>query len=384
MKLFDEVARTETRVKKYGEGAFAYLNSTARPEFEETRALLEAWFSHYPKEHESDLRQRFRSKLDVQHIGAFWELLLHELLLRLGCTIRIHPDVPNSSARPDFLIETEACERCYMEAVTVPGASDEDVGRELIMNSIYDALDKEIVSTDFFLWMDVAGIPERQHSIKRLAAEVSAWLASLDADSITQLHSASGFDALPRRRFESDGWVLSFRPIPKRLEARAQGGVRPVGVRMGQCHTVDHRTPIRDALIEKARAYGDLGHPYVIAVNALERIDELDVEEALFGQENYVVQIRPGQPLSEDTGYATRNWDGAFMNARGERISASFVARQVQPMTFDQSWYLLWHNPRAMYRYDCLLTRFDQAMVVENEKRVEKGVHPSTILLPNA
>ena len=54
---------------------------------------------------------------------------------------------------------------------------------------------------------------------------------------------------------------------------------------------IDNWTPIRDSIVEKGRKYGDLDIPYVIAVNALEPADTIDIVQALYGQEEFIIDV---------------------------------------------------------------------------------------------
>ena len=89
--LYDNIHRDYLGAARYSEPQFAYLNRSARLEANLIRALLEAWFSRYPPAEAADLRARFRSSNDLQHHSAFFELFVHELLLKLGLHPQIHP-----------------------------------------------------------------------------------------------------------------------------------------------------------------------------------------------------------------------------------------------------------------------------------------------------
>jgi hypothetical protein len=82
------------------------------------RAVLEDWFSRWPTDSRPDLRARLRAKDDGQFLGAFWELYLHELHLRLGFECERDPELPDSPRRPDFLVHG-AGGSFYLEATVV-------------------------------------------------------------------------------------------------------------------------------------------------------------------------------------------------------------------------------------------------------------------------
>lgn len=90
--LFDTISRTDTEAAQRSETPFAYLNRTARLELAAVRELLERWFACYPATGQAELRAAFRSAENHQHVGAFFELFLHELPVGVGCAVELHPN----------------------------------------------------------------------------------------------------------------------------------------------------------------------------------------------------------------------------------------------------------------------------------------------------
>ena len=119
MGVFEQGPRIDVRLPQHKETAYAYLNRCARPEADEARARIEDWFSRYPAADAGELASRLRSRLDDQHCAAFFELLLHELLLSCGHRIvAIEPKLAHTWKSPDFLVDG----RFYLEAVRAAGA----------------------------------------------------------------------------------------------------------------------------------------------------------------------------------------------------------------------------------------------------------------------
>src|SRR5919202_5698397 len=84
MRLFDTISHHDEGPPQFAEPEFICLNRSAKPDVSHIRELLEAWLSRYPTSVQTDLCGRFRSPDDTLHRSAFFELFLHELLLRLG------------------------------------------------------------------------------------------------------------------------------------------------------------------------------------------------------------------------------------------------------------------------------------------------------------
>ena len=100
--LFDDMKRTDASSRQPNEPFFAYLNRSADREATEIRGRLESWFGGFPVKDRDDVRGRFREDDDHAHRGATFELFIHELLIRLDCTVEVHPKISGKNSRPDF------------------------------------------------------------------------------------------------------------------------------------------------------------------------------------------------------------------------------------------------------------------------------------------
>jgi len=103
MPLFDQIVRVERRARRQNESGFDYINSSARPGICAIRDLLEHWFERLPDNAKADIGARFRSRDEVQHQSAWFELLWHELLRCSGYDVDVHPALPDVATNPDFL-----------------------------------------------------------------------------------------------------------------------------------------------------------------------------------------------------------------------------------------------------------------------------------------
>lgn len=361
MSLFDQLVRDYYGPALYAEPAFAYLNRSARPSVQKIRDALEDWFSRYSDQYRRDIEGRFRSTDDWQHRAAFFELFLHELLLRLGCRVEIHPTVEGVSTRPDFLAECLDGNRFFLEAVLATDESRDETAARARMNAVYDALNR-MESPNFFLGIQVRGAPETPPSARRMRDFLEAQLATLDVEEIARRFEEGGFRALPRWQFQHEGWQIEFFPIPKSPQTRGQTGIRPLGLQFDEVRWVDARTPIRDCLIEKAGRYGALRFPYVIAVNGLaDFVDRIAIMEALFGKETFVFLGSLATPRGPEF---RRVPDGLWTSPTGPRhtsVSAVLVAVQLYPWKVASAPLCLYHNPWAARPYDSQFNRLARA-----------------------
>lgn len=366
--LFDYGECADLGPAGYAEPIFHYWNRSARRIATKLRQEIESWFDRYPDQSARDLRQRFRSDDDAQHAGAFFELFLHQLLTRLGAQIEVHPAVPGTTRRPEFRVSL-ANVTFYMEARVVTDESKAAAAARKRTNLVYDALN-DLESPDFWINVQVRGAPESLVPTSRLRRFLELKMADLDYDEINRRFSSSGLRELPRWPYEFEGWVVEFFPIPKQ-GARGQRGVRPMGVQMSEWERIDPATPLREAILEKARSYGSLDLPYVIAINAIgDFISDVHVVEALFGDEVFVSRSE------SDPIHLEREPNGAWTNPSGQytRVSACLIFQKLQAENFPAANVRLYHHPRATRRLEGALFRLPEAIVTGNRLQFTEGV----------
>jgi hypothetical protein len=377
--LFDNIHRDYLGAARYSESQFAYLNRSARLEANLIRALLEAWFSCYPQAEAADLRARFRSSNDLQHHSAFFELFIHELLLKLGLHPQIHPTLPLITTRhPDFLIESPNNKSFYMEVVVAVNMSEDEYAARARMDVVYDSINR-LDSPNFFIGMDIQGAPQTPPPAGPIRSFLSKNLAGLNPDKMMTLLE-SGLDALPHWHYEYGGWKIDFYPIPKSPEARGKPGTRPIGLQFYGPQFMDSRTAIRDVLCTKAGRYGNLALPYVVAVNALDRsTDFTDIMEALFGKGKYLIDFSRSKSSEPEM---TREPDGVWASKSGPRytrLSAALVAIGLSPWNLPRANIRLYHNPWANLPYNSELTLLPQAVPLTGQMKLEDGKSLSSV-----
>jgi len=316
---------------------------------------LEAWFDRFPSHAKAALRARFCSPDEVPHLSAFFELYLHELLLVLGYSVEIAPteDPGIGQTRPDFLVHCSTQVSFYLEATIATNRSAKDAASKARLNQVYDALNK-LDSPNFFVGVESYGNPASPVPQRQLRVAVQDFLEQLDPDNCACIPQEGGLAALPRKWFKHDGWCLEFFPIPKAKGARGKPGLRTLGmVGPAEPYRVDNRSALRGAVVKKATRYGELGKPYIVAVNAVnQHLDDLDIMSALFGQESLMVQPIPDTPQAPRL---ERGPEGAWWRPQGPtntRVSAAFVVSALTPWSIRACSSSIYHNPWA--KYPCL------------------------------
>ena len=133
---FSKGKRSRKRSRQTDETSYAYLDLSARPEAANVRRLVESWFSLWPDSERKDWLGRFRSRDDTTHWGAFFELLLHTWLSRLGFTVIHHPTVPGTEKHPDFLAIHRDGREFYLEARSTDGFSADEARVERFTDQV--------------------------------------------------------------------------------------------------------------------------------------------------------------------------------------------------------------------------------------------------------
>ncbi len=174
--LFLKAERNLTKMP-HGMSYYEYHSRCARPACHVVRNLLEAWFKKYPEEYQAKLKSDFSAD-DTNFQSAFWELYLHEYLLRLGYLLSIHPDLgEHTQKRPDFLARLDDGSELIVEAVTTSPRRESNLASK---NRAATALRvvEEIDHPQFYVLLEENGTPCETPSGRKIAIGLRSWLNS--------------------------------------------------------------------------------------------------------------------------------------------------------------------------------------------------------------
>lgn len=338
MSAFDDMARTDIEPACHLISRADYLNASARPEAVRVRAFVDRLVEQYPAPDRDALIRRLRSRDDSRHRSAWFELLLHGLMVARGFTIiAVEPKLAGGRA-PDFLVGAPDGREFFLEATVAEGESGANPGADRRLRDVLQAIDG-VQSQDFFLSLHHCGVPAQPIRLKHLRSQVQRFINGLDYDTVVA-DFAAGRLTMPFR-FAEHGLILRITVVPKNL--RRAGG-RAIGDRMLSGGVVQPHLPIKAAVESKASRYGQLDRPYIIAVNALEQCANADAAiEALFGTNRVV--------MTEDGDHAlASNRDGAWIGPDGPvhtRVSAVLSTERLSPWDVGDRPMRLIHNPWA-------------------------------------
>ena len=198
----------------------------------------------------------------------------------------------------------------------------------------------------WFLHVEYRGMPDAPPPVKELRKELDNWLASQDANAIGAALKAGEWGNLPRFEWQRQGLSLAFTPSPKSQGAADNPDVRPIGVIMGEPYQLNVDKDIKKAVEAKAKKYGNLSLPLVVAVNVVsEHCDDIDIKNALFGTETILVNMTPDGSFAES---GRRLPDGVWFGTSGPRskaVSAVLIGDRLDRYTCAIRTPILIHHP---------------------------------------
>jgi hypothetical protein len=354
--LFDRFQRTDLPPGRYAEDAFSFLNRVAGVSWERIRDTLESWYAAYPDE-DGTLRSRFRLSDPRQHYAAWWELYVHALFTALGFDLTVHPIVPGTDGRPDFLVE-HAGNPFYVEAVTVFSGLVAPGRRARLEAEVQDVINS-IDSPSLMVTLQFERVGESRPRNSAIITPIKEWLATLDADELLKRSEPASY-----QRFTFGDWAVNLRPLARSVEARGCPRNRLIGSPGAIGGTMNDVSKLRSAFTRKRKHYGTPDKPLVIAALATNGfVDSRDVENALFGSEAVQLEIATGATR------LVRNPDGVWVGKAGpaaKRMSALLMGAGILPTTCARELPRLWYHFDPTYRLETELP-FSTARLVGDE-----------------
>lgn len=306
MPLFDDIERISTAAPRAGESRFSYLNASARPAAADVREFLTRSLAVYPEAGRSDLVARLRS-IDTTFDSAVFELIVHQLLVRSGHEIlAIEPTIPGTTKRPDFLVATPDGTEIIVECVVANGRSEQAIAADRRLSAALDAI-AETPSLQHLLSVRIEGAAQAVITTRRLRRTLAAWIESLPA-------GPAGKEAEPFI-YEEHGLTLTVSVFVERQEP-FEVGDRSVATIHYPIRAAQPGEDLRGALNKKAKRYGALGKPYIIAVGEVGVFSgERHLMDALLGSP--AIAFNPNVPGEEPR--QVRADDGVWTNGRRPR-----------------------------------------------------------------
>jgi hypothetical protein len=348
-RIFDQTERNDKRSRYFNESAFAYYNISARPGFVAIRELIEQWYAEYPDAGKTDIRGRLRSGKETDFRSAFFELYLYQLCRCLGFSVAIYPDMSHHARKshPDFILSRDGEPALYVEA-TLAQEPQSTVAARRRQAELEDAINR-VNCPDFWLMLDTSGTATENIPVAKARNKIQRWLESLNVEQVTKDVEMKGDAALPTLTESYGGLTITITAHPLSPDNRGNSVIPTLGAVMpDELLAWDTNEDIRQAVLRKAKCYGDLKLPYVIAINVMNDLFEFDdILDGLFGQRIVEVQRGP-QGISQRRVVGAAN--GALRGKTEPRntiVSGVLITNNLIPTTIGIETPLLIHNPWA-------------------------------------
>jgi hypothetical protein len=277
---------------------------------------MDAWFARLLPHSQPDILHRFTSPRLGDHLGAFWELYLHEHALRAGFEVDSDIGRDTHHRRPDLLL-TKGQESFYVEATVVLGDDVIPRASRPRVQQLYDAINR-IENRNFLLHLNVRSIGPRTPGRKLISGQLEPWLNELDPDR--ELAAVAAGAPPAASRLADDGWIVDVEATGMKPDLRDRSDLRVIGTKIEgfgesehpvlrrrtiEMRKLDDISPLSSKLRQKARHYGTLDRPFMIAVLcAGTLVAERDILQALLGRFRYQLGIGTGhaRPFCEGGG----------------------------------------------------------------------------------
>ncbi|MGY6020560.1 hypothetical protein [Streptomyces spinosirectus] len=335
MVVYKSWNRVDASPKRAAEPDAEFFDRIAGPYWDQVRSVINEWWSHLPDQAQPGLRSRLLARnSDTNVSSALWELYLHEMLLGSGCTIEIEHQIGTGGKNPDFLVTRDG-EQFVVEAIWTAQRLGDTASS--LPPQLSDAIDR-VTSPNFFVSYDLDSVGSATPPQRRLKAELTRWLASLDPDQVIAEYERQM--PLPTHTWQEAGWGITFEAIPRSPGRRGDPTSRTIGIHPA-VWVDDDTNRVLDAVKRKGRKYGDLGLPFIVAVgHAAAFPDDEDTATGLYGTSvEYVHTSTPtfGRMLD---GYWTATYDHAH-----SRVSGVLTVNNPAPWTWARNTPVLWRSP---------------------------------------
>ena len=282
MKIFTDKPRDYEGIRTPGESTIDFLDRSSFPWASDVRQYLNKWVEKYPSNEVADLLSRMHNDIE----SPFYELFLHELFSQLEFDITIHPELPESSKKPDFLIKN-GINSAYLEARLVTETSDSERTMKARKEQILNQINKSLKSQSFFISIRELALKSNQTgSLKHFIRQLDDFINNKDPDLVEAIYESRGiFDDYGTFVYENDNVYISVGLIPRKKEYRDQPQDRIIGITGGGARWLDTVTAIRTRITKKSGKYGQLNKPFIIGLNLTSPfgLHWDDIIDALYG-----------------------------------------------------------------------------------------------------
>ena len=216
----DTMSVIDPRDKKSDESVLDWMaRQSGDPKLPQAAVTIRRWLSQYPGPSRSDIEARLRNSSSVQVDGAILELYVHQLLQCLApdSTVSVAPST-SAGSTPDFQVTSLAGKKTFIEATVYGHDHGEQVTDEQL-RSLMREVRPYITVPGFHVWVDSVTFVGNRPPLRKVAAALNEWLASLDWDAVRAAFDDGDWRSEAVRRWESclefgGRWQIHATPFP--------------------------------------------------------------------------------------------------------------------------------------------------------------------------
>lgn len=351
---------------------YDFLNRSPRSSVERIRVLIEEWFNHIPDKEKSRLAVSLKSKDNLTHQSAFFELFCHELLIKQDFSVIMHAQSVNKRAKDfravqgDDIIEAEAtiCTEADMHS-----AETKNIG------NLIDFIDERAFVPGFRYAIDIIKNGKNLPGLRRLTEDIVEWTKLHNRKELRSTLEADNSANMPSKVFVNSDWEIEITLLPRPSDEEEYDGFKKsIGIGPIQSSHLHHERALLNTLTKKASHYNDYSYPYVIAINPIFKFpmhDDIAVIQALLGSEQIPVDLRTS---------IFRKPSGLWIGPNGPRnkkVSSVIIADRLKSWNICKSRVKLYLNPYAIHPVPVVLFHLDTcSWNIKTGERIENKGKP--------
>ena len=278
-----------------------------------------------------------KGKKKYYHLSVFFDWFLHDLFHKEEFKLELHPKLPGTQKKPDYLVKGNGVE-FYLEATVASGKPESERARENREDILINYLVDKIESPNPW-WLEIEELTwktNNQPSNKKIKQYLENKVKAIDP--VRDTNKVYGVDRTDKITYEDENIKLVIYLLPKSKGSGISWGMGPSEPFVG-----GSENSIIKAIEKKKLRYGELDKPYLICLNVTdERVDGSDIESALY--------------------YALEH---LFLKKQNTRVSAVFITC-VFPNNPSDFAVWLFRNPDASKE---LPLKFKHQKVIEMDPR---------------
>lgn len=314
-----------------------------------------------------------KSDFEAKFYDTFYELFIYSLFDSLGFNIQIHPDLPHTSRKPDFLATNDSM-RIYIEAKISRSLTREDEAFENMKNSFYDSINKFRFEGYMLGIEEIEFISKKQPSTKRILKFLDSEFRKLEKGNYSKNRLVN-----IRITYSDEDILIVFNPIQVEKTNDLEYDKRPIGIFPFE-FVGRGDIEIKKALQVKAKRYGKMDKPFIICLNALGKnvTSRADIDDAIWGS----LALQYSEDPNDDSTRWVRLRDGMFIDAKGVKNTnvTGILITQISPTNIDNTRYYFYINPFANFKIPHEILGLKYNSVENNIIQIVEGDDLSNIL----